>query len=304
MFAVNDSNDNVATVDIEWGDGTAEPPITSGFGALSIRHDYPDVGSYTVRILAVDTKNEVDEKALTVEVSVPTGGLLAEYLFNRDPGDNRNVPDTSNNGNDGQAQGAFGCVTFARDRFDKRDSAYHFNDCARANGFGALRLPGTGARLNFDSTFTWTVWTRATKQGGGWWIVGQTSGPSGQRWARLEKGSQNVEFFLPGATSGQDLLIVDPEPLPFPDSREWVFYVVVVSYDGSSTLAQLYRNGEKVGEKSMDVEYSNPAPVDSTSDAIYVGNRGSNLNASSFPGLIDDVRIYNRPLSPQEIAAL
>jgi hypothetical protein len=68
-------------------------------------------------------------------------------------------------------------------------------------------------------------------------------------------------------------------------------------WDGSRR--HLYVDGAKVAEDTGPL-----AALQSSAGGLYIG-AGKNLDAPSFfSGLIDDVRIYNLPLSAEEIREL
>src|SRR5262249_13940540 len=72
---------------------------------------------------------------------------------------------------------------------------------------------------------------------------------------------------------------------------------LAATYDYSSRTMTFYVNGQAAG-----VATTAPAPglVNQTVSELTIGN---NLYGDSFKGLIDDVRIYNRALTPPEIRA-
>ena len=68
---------------------------------------------------------------------------------------------------------------------------------------------------------------------------------------------------------------------------------IVASFDGS--IMRIYVDGEFLGEGAL-------SPNSTYRPNFRIGNR--NGQNSIFDGRIQDVRIYNRPLSPQEIKSL
>jgi hypothetical protein len=77
---------------------------------------------------------------------------------------------------------------------------------------------------------------------------------------------------------------------------------VVLTYDG--TTQSIYINGAFASSAttvSGPIIYS---PLPGTANGFDIGNTTNLSAARYFPGLIDDVRVYNRALSPAEIQAL
>lgn len=74
---------------------------------------------------------------------------------------------------------------------------------------------------------------------------------------------------------------------------------VAVTYDNATGFARLYRNGVIVAEQNMG------SFVLATNAGVNIGYRALQYpHGGSFNGLIDEVGIYNRALSPDEIAAI
>ena len=81
--------------------------------------------------------------------------------------------------------------------------------------------------------------------------------------------------------------------------NEWSHITAV--FDGETRTLTLYRNGNKVGEKRvMDT-------LDCNATAFMIGknpdSRGGNFYLDTFNGLIDDIEVYDEPLSEETIAA-
>jgi hypothetical protein len=101
------------------------------------------------------------------------------------------------------------------------------------------------------------------------------------RWYQGVSGGSNLYFRV-----GNGDLIT----LPFENLNRWVHYVI--TYDG--TTAKAYANGQQL--HSYDVTLSGATQV-----GIGAYNKGSGF---FFSGSIDEVRIYNRALSPDEVKQL
>jgi hypothetical protein len=73
---------------------------------------------------------------------------------------------------------------------------------------------------------------------------------------------------------------------------------VAVTYDKTTGLARLYRNGQIVAEAN----FGTIVPV--TSYDLYLGRRPAGDTTVSYVGLLDEVSIYNRALSQADIQAI
>jgi hypothetical protein len=74
---------------------------------------------------------------------------------------------------------------------------------------------------------------------------------------------------------------------------------VAVAYDGTTGLAVLYINGVGVTFFS-----SAPRALQTTDAPVYIGSEAGDGTGRYFPGLIDEVEIFNRALSDTEVAAI
>jgi hypothetical protein len=70
---------------------------------------------------------------------------------------------------------------------------------------------------------------------------------------------------------------------------------VAATFDSSSTCLRIYINGQLVST------YSVPGPIPTTTNDLWIGNRADMPNAYVFDGCIDEVAIYNRVLTGDEI---
>lgn len=210
-------------------------------------------------------------------------GLLAYYPFNG------NANDATAHNNNGIPTN---CQT-AGDRFGHPASAYSFN------GVDSLITAPDQPYLNLSSpsNFTISVWaTRSASQTSSF-ILGKDAGnraPPSTKWILIlgryhdpttptltfHYIDENNALHWIGASS-----IVD-------DSDVWHQYVV----SRSGALYSIYQDGNLIetDSDSGTVPSSNPAP-------LTIGNaEGAGWHA----GLIDDIRIYNRGLSSNEVAQL
>jgi hypothetical protein len=87
-------------------------------------------------------------------------------------------------------------------------------------------------------------------------------------------------------------------PLPWSDGK-WHFIASV--YDVESKSMALYLDGKLLVLKDkLDVK----GPIGPGSSPLTIGARGAEMSANQFAGFIDEVDVYNRPLTRGEIRAL
>ncbi|HEU4742644.1 MAG TPA: LamG-like jellyroll fold domain-containing protein [Meiothermus sp.] len=296
--SVNDLDANLSKVEIDWGDSSAKTTLTSGFAAINQTHKYGAAGTYTVKLTATDASNVSVSQQGNVQASIPRDGLLGEYLFNG------NASDSSGNSKNGSITQAGSCVQASPNRNGAANKAYDFNNgsgagCGDSNSvFGLIST----ANLGFSGQFSYSVWIKPSNTNSGRWILGQTDNSGAGQWAGLYIGKINnqgldnkVSFYLTG--SGIAFLLTDPNSV---STSNWTHYAVTVSASGGNTTVRLYRNGTQVASDTKSGSYTTP----STSNPFVMGNASTGGANSYFQGNIDDVRVYNRPLSDGEVQAL
>jgi len=192
-------------------------------------------------------------------------GLVARYEFEGD------LTDSSGNGHDGTANGD---ISFADDRGGQVLSLPGGDD-------QYVSIPPVGISGNDPTTIAcwaksdttdipdWTLVFGFSTEGGGCgshFNIGNIGGPGGI-------GAHAWCF--------EDTIFTDDEAL------EWRHYAM--TFDG--TTITYYGDGDYIGQVDMDLSIRG--------DRVNIGKR--NTQASSFPGKVDDARIYNRELSTAEI---
>jgi hypothetical protein len=236
------------------------------------------VGTYTGTITISDPM--ASNNPLRIFVSLNLGSyyppLIAYYPFNG------NANDESGNGNNGTVNGA----VLTADRFGNPNSAYYFNG---DNAY--IEVPNSNS-LDVTNGLTIVAWVkpninnitlpivnkyRSAEGLRSYWLYGWTPGEPGPRF-RIETTTGNV-----GDAYTHELL----------STTNWSF--VAGTFDGNN--AKLFVNGvEKNIQSASGIISQNLLPLRIGGD--------NEIDMDYFYGKIDDVRIYNRALSPSEIQAL
>ena len=200
-------------------------------------------------------------------------GLVAYYPFNG------NANDETGNGYNGSVVGA----TLTTDRFNQTDKAYNFI----FNGFSSDRIQVAGtSNLNFSggafSLSAWIKFSGVAGAGNNYPIVSKhICGEQSGYILMLYNGK--LTFWLAG-TSGYNILST------IEDYTDEKWHQVVAVYDGINKY--IYVDG--VLKNSVAFSYS----VFNSADWALGGYNGCN---GGFNGKVDEVKIYNRPLSAAEI---
>lgn len=224
-----------------------------------------------------------DIKNITFEVSgIPTNGLVAYYPFNG------NANDESGNGNNGTIYNA----TSSKDRKDNDNSAY------KINGSGSKIVVSDNILFNSSNQITisaWanptTTWTYNAKHIISKEVKNNYGFALGFDQNSSEYGTGNYCIFLQIVKpSGSDVIYKVLTPSELPGWKNIVFVI-----DGNSM--KLYLNGKEVASKVVaGLQFISSGPIN-------IGVRDLR-NDQFYTGYVDDIRIYNRALTEQEIQAL
>lgn len=201
------------------------------------------------------------------DTTIPTNGLVAYYPFNG------NANDESGNGNNGTVNGA----TLTTDRFGNPNSAYSFDgndyiDCGSSVG-------------DFSGNFSINVWI-------------QTTDATQDMILSKYQNASNL-WYLDKTNSSSFVLSTPDENIDlngFVSVNDGNWYMITVINDGINL--SIYVNN--TFDTSTSIGSYNGF---STSANLYIGGRQI-ASTLRFNGKIDDIRIYNRDLTTEEITLL
>jgi hypothetical protein len=194
-----------------------------------------------------------------------SSGLVAWYHMDG------NANSSVGTGHDLTVNGA----TLTTDRFGNANSAYHFNGNSTLNG---------SLNTNGFSGITISAWVNTTQA---------------SSYGVILQGSSSFVFYMNRFTAGHYMAAFDAntsnnasydESTTNVATGKWLF--IAASNDGTTT--RVYVNG------NLEKSYSENLAV--SNGQLYIG--GTNGGTNMFTGTVDEVRIYNRMLSDEEMAAL
>lgn len=220
-----------------------------------------------------------DIKNITFEISqIPTNGLVAYYPFNG------NANDESGNNNNGTV---YGGALLTNDRKGNANRAFSFdgvNDYIHINNSSSLQSP------NKEITISAWVKPNSISSYGAYIICKNSLNNLDPFQYRLEinTGSQILFGFKDSNTT-----YVDFYQSSTIKNNEWSF--LTVTYNSSSL--KFYLDGNLLGSQSFS------GSIFSDDKGLDIG-RDAHGDSEWHSGLIDDIRIYNRALTEQEIQAL
>lgn len=226
---------------------------------------------FTIVILAL---------SINAFAQIPTDSLKAWYPFNG------NANDESGNGNNGTVHGAI----LTTDRFGNVNSAYSFD------GIDDYILVADTNSLDFGTnSFSFSFWLKYPSQ-----IGGYDDYSSILTKADASYPYTGLTFFVEQPTNGKvsfrtgaiNTLNSKSSNL---NNDTWTHFVGI----RNGNILKLYING------IIDTTITT-ATIDNISNNLnlYIGGHPTDMLAQKLNGILDDIRIYNRALSEQEIVAL
>lgn len=272
------ASDNVGVTSVEFRAGSTvlatdtAPPYAVSWNTLTVPN-----GAVTLTATARDAagNSAVATRSVTVTNTAPPApaGLVAAYGFNEPSG--VAVPDASGSGNDG--------VTNAT-----RVTTGRFG--------GALSFNGTSMDVSVPDDPTLDLTTNVTLMA---WV--NPTSNSGWRTVVLKENASRLDltYALYGATpyggaggwvvSGPGFAVRAAESGPRLTTGQWTH--VAMTYDGSTV--RYFQNGVQIASTAAT------GAMAGTADDLKIG--GNDVWGEYFAGRIDEVRVYNRPLTAAEI---
>ena len=167
-------------------------------------------------------------------------------------------------------------------------------------GTDRIEMPGTSASDGYaavDGEVTWTAWFKTPPGGGTRAILAQ--GPAG---AAHVQGNRSVNVEASGvimmrANGIQDLMDVSSSGTVNDDQWHHVAVTIAFDTDGASDTMKIYIDGDLGAGYEVDTIDINQHSAVAGDFIFTVGDRAG----SPFRGLIDDVRVYDRVLTQDEV---
>ncbi len=232
-------------------------------------------GTYELRLTADDGTNQT---TLEIQVEVGASGSTFPtpptpdlwYAFNEGTGST--VADSSNGSNTATLNGSISWVTGAEGTALDFDSSDDYVDSANGVSVSGGSFWSASAWVKQESTFT----------GNSRMILQQLdSGGPGRTWLSIDNSNRLTSFIGGSGVEGGTLTL-----------NQW--HHVAVTADGSDVT--IYLDGVEVGSHAEILEVN--------AGGFRVGNFKTPAADRVFPGVIDDVAVYNRVLTISEINAM
>ena len=238
--------------------------------------DDNQAGSYQVTFTASDGQSEESQTIIITVIDVVVADMVGYWKLDESAG--TTAADSSGLGNNGTL------INGPTWTIGKVDGALSFN------GENTCVNCGTDSSLNLANSLTICAWIYPESFGQGGWgrIVDRGNSSSGYSFY-VNSANSAIKYVAYGNNTVSSSAGVI-------GLRKWQHVAVV--YDDLSGTVTFYVNGQQAGT----TDYTAP-PLGSSDDPLVIGIRGYDLNRA-FDGLIDDVRIYDRALTPDEVSEI
>jgi hypothetical protein len=209
---------------------------------------------------------------------VPTNGLVGYWPFNG------NAYDESGNGNNGVNDGAI----LTSDRFGNSNFAYHFDGVSFITILNS-QIFHFGTVNNFSTN----IWFNRQSVNDNWHVIMSYACPNSGGIGGFQLGTTtnlNLEFGLDASAiyNGGNI-----------NNSSW--HMLTATFDRQIDVIKIYQDGQYIGSISVIDSYSYTPTCNPN---ILIGGERNYWSQYYFNGDIDDIGIWNRALTDQEITNL
>jgi hypothetical protein len=253
---------------------------TAGIAHSAVATGLVNGGSYSYYVRCQDSAGNANPTDFLIAFTVadptpPPAGLVAAYGFDEASG--TNAFDASGNNLTGTVNGA------------TRTASGRFGGALSFNGTNSTVTVASAAPLDLTTGMTLEAWVNPSSLGSAWRNVIIKERPNGEvfnLYAHTDSG-RPVAYIVRASAPNAPQDVQGSTAIPL---NSWTH--LAVTYDGS--VLRLYVNGAEAGNRTVS------GSLVTSTGALRIG--GNSVWGEYFTGLIDEVRVYNRALTPAEIA--
>ncbi len=231
------------------------------------------------RIAELEKENQAQQAEIQAlkRWALTDDGLVAYYPFNGA------ANDASGYGHHGTVKGA----TLTADRFGSANSAYRFDGSSKI-------MVNSLKGFHWGNNFSVSVWFKRTGQWGNYQGIVNNGYSDNGSW-EIRMGRENNGTMLGGGV----VTATSPKTWDYvylhASQNQW--HHVVMAYNGSNL--SFYLDGVAQSRSGNDT-----GEITAKNTQLTIGQAGIGMPREYFFCMIDEVRIYNRAISPKEIQSL
>lgn len=254
------------------------------YGGISATQIYTKPGIYPVRLDVMDSTGQTVSITKTIKIEgiepklAPRAEASAKALEIKF--DSQNLIDTSPNAHSAAWIGESSPIYTD----GKEGKALNF-----ANGY--LRIPAKDTLDGFSNGITISLWIKRSNARDSGYLLHKPGCFYVRTWT---DGTQNP---LRAAIVNQSAATAAPTNWIFTGDTSW--HHIVVVYDKTAETVTLYTDGVIQQAVSKQASVALSGNVATSSDSLFIGS--SATGADRWTGLIDEIKIFNRTLSQDEI---
>jgi hypothetical protein len=266
--------------------GWADPPTTQVTasalgGPATIAATPPAQGINTLYVRSVDRAGNVSD--ITAYVFLAGGPTAPVAWWTGDEGSGTTLHDSSSGGH---VATLYGTTSWGDGRLHGADRSVTFD--------GSTGYAEAGPVLQTGQSFTVAAWVvLSTASTGGWRAAVTQNGPAASAFSLSYSGSA-FAFTIHGTDAAGNVTATNVIAPGVPDVQAWVHLAGV--YDAGTHQALLYVDGH------LAALVNNVTPLSGTSSLDIGRERWSNAWTDYWPGQVDEVRLWQRVVYPDEIA--
>ncbi len=259
--------------------------IFYGAGAIAVGRDGDHGGQYLKGLI---DEVKLYNRALSIDEMIQSQGPVAEWHF--DEGSGATAADSSGKNNTATLQGGVSWVDGVKAKAVQLDGK---------NGYLAKSYDAASPLFNITNKLTYELWVKPQKGIGV--LIGRQQ--CNNAWPSAELGlggtapNFTIELILNYQHNNTYTVFTSPAVVP---ENQWSH--IAATYDKDTKLVKIYRNGIEVFSGAYDKTLWKPPT------SLWIGGIPKPEGAPTCwenygNGSVDDVKIYNRALSAEEIAS-
>ena len=255
----------------------------------------PETTKYVELIATIECNGEttsVTKRMKAIGGNIVGDGLIMYYDFEKALGKNDTLYDNSQNEN---------VYNATVENVTLIDGYAHFSG-------GTIILP-TNYATELTGNYSVSMWVNVDKtiatSGGMYRFFDFGGGTYTSQFLRYIPGTGQLSFMDRGTVANGDTWAINTTATGF--GQTWKLVTFTYEYGGTSSTARVYVDGQEIANSGANTTLTNSIATIATQSSTtgFIGRtQWANAENPDFVGLMDDVRVYNRVITADEVATL